>query len=122
MILSALLVLTLTTARYLLQPDIEETAMITMDFGGTKAYAFESWLMPAYGKQRDLVVVGFREDRRDRLPQTPGAPDLRHAAAEQDFDGKTAFKCRERGVVHHTNNLRRAAKRRASSLHPVRER
>ena len=38
--------------------DIEETAMIMMDFGRTKGYAMESWLVPIYGKRRDLVVVG----------------------------------------------------------------
>lgn len=38
--------------------DIEETAMITMDFGKAKGYALESWLVPIYGKRRDLVVVG----------------------------------------------------------------
>lgn len=41
------------------QPDIEETAMISMNFpGNTKCFAFESWLSAATGKQRDLVVVG----------------------------------------------------------------
>lgn len=37
---------------------IEETAMIAMDFGYAKGYAFESWLVSAYSKLRDLVVVG----------------------------------------------------------------
>lgn len=44
--------------------DIEETAMITMDFGDTKGYALESWLVPAYGKRRDLVVVGSERSAR----------------------------------------------------------
>jgi UDP-N-acetylglucosamine 3-dehydrogenase len=38
--------------------DIEETAMLAMDFGHVKAYAFESWLMPGHGKRRDLLIVG----------------------------------------------------------------
>jgi len=38
--------------------EIEETAMITMDFGYTKGYAFESWLVSAYGKLRHLAVIG----------------------------------------------------------------
>jgi predicted dehydrogenase len=38
--------------------DTEETAIIFMDFGRAKGYAFESWLMAPYGKKRDLTVVG----------------------------------------------------------------
>lgn len=38
--------------------DIEETAMITMDFGNAKGYALESWLVPAFGKKRELIVAG----------------------------------------------------------------
>lgn len=38
--------------------EIEETAIICADFGYAKGYALESWLIPAYGKRRDLVVVG----------------------------------------------------------------
>lgn len=42
-----------------LQEDIEETALIVMGFeGGVKGFAMESWLMPVYGKKRDLAVVG----------------------------------------------------------------
>jgi len=37
---------------------IEETAMIFMDFGVAKGYAFESWLMPTESKRRELTVVG----------------------------------------------------------------
>lgn len=44
--------------------DIEETAMLAVDFGDAKGYAFESWLMPAYGKRRDLVVVGSKMSAR----------------------------------------------------------
>jgi len=38
----------------------EETASIFMDFGYTKGYAFESWLVAAYDRMRDLVVVGSK--------------------------------------------------------------
>lgn len=86
-----------TTASYALQSDIEETAMITMDFNNTKAYAFESWLMPVYGKQRDLVVVGSEKAAKiDYLkPQELEVFDIR--IAEQDFDGKTAFSVENEG-------------------------
>ncbi len=86
-----------TTASYSLQPDIEETAMITMDFGRTKAYAFESWLMPAYGKQRDLVVVGSEKTAKiDYLkPHELEVFDIR--IAEQDFDGNIAFSVENEG-------------------------
>ena len=86
-----------TTASYALQSDIEETAMITMDFNNTKAYAFESWLMPAYGKQRDLVVVGSEKTAKiDYLkPQELEVFDIR--IAEQDYDGKTAFSVENEG-------------------------
>ena len=40
--------------------NIEETAQIFMDFGHAKGYAFESWLVAAYGKVRDLIVVGSK--------------------------------------------------------------
>jgi len=38
--------------------DIEETAMLAVDFGDVKGYAFESWLIPGHGKRRNLLVVG----------------------------------------------------------------
>jgi predicted dehydrogenase len=44
--------------------DIEETAMIVMDFGIAKGYAFESWLLPGYGKKRDLLVIGSKTSAR----------------------------------------------------------
>ncbi len=37
---------------------VEDTCMIAMDFDDVKGYAFESWLVSAYGKKRDLVVIG----------------------------------------------------------------
>lgn len=87
----------LATVGYSMQPDIEDTAMISMDFGGTKAYAFESWLMPAYGKQRDLVVVGSEKTAKiDYLkPQELQILDIR--IAEEDFDGNTAFSVENEG-------------------------
>ena len=44
--------------------NIEETAMLAVDFGRTKGYALESWLVPTYGKRRDLVVVGTERSAR----------------------------------------------------------
>ncbi|MEA1984383.1 MAG: Gfo/Idh/MocA family oxidoreductase [Euryarchaeota archaeon] len=87
----------LATTRCNLQPDIEETAMITMDLGDTTAHAFESWLMPAYGKQRDLVVVGSEKAAKiDYLkPQELQIFDVR--IAEQDFNGTTTFSVENEG-------------------------
>lgn len=87
----------LADTRCILQPDIEETAMISMDFGKTSAYAFESWLMPASGKQRDLIVVGSEKVAKiDYLkPQELQMFDIR--IAEQDFDGKTSFSVENEG-------------------------
>jgi len=47
-----------------MQKDIEETAMISLDFGNVKGYAFESWLMPSTGKQRELIVVGSEKSAK----------------------------------------------------------
>lgn len=44
--------------------DIEETAMLALDFGDIKGYAFESWLVPGHGKRRDLLVVGSQMSAR----------------------------------------------------------
>ena len=44
--------------------DIEETAMLTVNFGDVKGYAFESWLVPGHEKRRDLLVVGSQMSAR----------------------------------------------------------
>jgi predicted dehydrogenase len=44
--------------------DIEETAMLSADFGSARGYAFESWLVAAYSKMRDLVVIGSKGSAR----------------------------------------------------------
>lgn len=44
--------------------DIEETAMLAVDFGDVKGYAFESWLIPGHDKRRDLLVVGSQMSAR----------------------------------------------------------
>lgn len=87
----------LADTRCTLQQDIEETAMISMDFGTATAYAFESWLMPASGKQRDLIVVGSEKVAKiDYLkPQELQMFDIR--IAEKDFDGKTNFSVENEG-------------------------
>ncbi len=38
--------------------DIDETAMITMEYGEATSVINESWQVPVFGKRRDLVVVG----------------------------------------------------------------
>jgi len=88
----------LAATGYSLQPDIEETAMITMNFGSTRAYAFESWLMPAYGKQRDLVVVGSEKSAKiDYLqPQQLQIFDIR--IAEQEFNDEISFNVENEGT------------------------
>ena len=55
--------LTAVTSRIHSQ-DIEETAMLALDFGAVKGYAFESWLAPGSGKRRDLLVVGSQVSAR----------------------------------------------------------
>jgi predicted dehydrogenase len=87
----------LADTRCTLQPGIEETAMISMEFDNATAYAFESWLMPASGKQRDLIVVGSEKVAKiDYLkPQELQMFDIR--IAEQDFDGKTSFNVENEG-------------------------
>ncbi len=45
-------------------PDIEETAMLAVDFGHAKGYAFESWQVPGHGRRRDLLVVGSNKSVR----------------------------------------------------------
>ena len=44
--------------------DIEETAVLAVDFGDVKGYAFESWLVPGHEKRRDLLVVGSKMSAR----------------------------------------------------------
>jgi UDP-N-acetylglucosamine 3-dehydrogenase len=44
--------------------DIEEIAMLAVNFGDVKGYAFESWLVPGHGKRRDLLVVGSQMSAR----------------------------------------------------------
>ena len=44
--------------------DIEETAMLAVNFGDVKGYAFESWLVPGHEKRRDLLVVGSQMSAR----------------------------------------------------------
>ncbi len=46
------------TTSAIFNPDIEETVSITAKFGKVTCFALESWLMPAYGKHRHIVVVG----------------------------------------------------------------
>ena len=80
-----------------IQKDIEETVMISMDFGSVKGYAFESWLMPSSGKQRDLIVVGSEKSAKiDYLkPQELRMFDIR--IAESISGGKKNFNVNDEG-------------------------
>ena len=80
-----------------MQEGIEETAMISMDFGDVKGYAFESWLMPSSGKQRDLIVVGSEKSAKiDYLkPQELRIFDIR--IAESISSGKKNFNVNDEG-------------------------
>lgn len=50
--------------RYL-QPDIEEVASIFLSFdNNVQGYAMESWLVPVYGKKRELVVIGSEKSAK----------------------------------------------------------
>jgi predicted dehydrogenase len=40
---------------------IEETAELALDFGDATGFALESWMVPAYGKKRDLAVIGTKK-------------------------------------------------------------
>ncbi|MCK5660980.1 MAG: Gfo/Idh/MocA family oxidoreductase [Methanosarcinales archaeon] len=54
----------LASASYTMQKDIEDSATIVLDFDGIKGYSMESWLVPVYGKKRDLVVVGSEKSAK----------------------------------------------------------
>jgi len=62
-----------------------------------KGYAFESWLMPSTGKQRDLIVVGSEKSAKiDYLkPQELKMFDIR--IAESISDGKKNFNVNDEG-------------------------
>jgi len=80
-----------------LQKEIEETAMISLDFGDVKGYAFESWLMPSSGKQRDLIIVGSEKSAKiDYLkPQELRIFDIR--IAENISGGKINYNVDDEG-------------------------
>ena len=44
--------------------DVEETAVLAVNFGDVKGYAFESWLVPGHERRRDLLVVGSQMSAR----------------------------------------------------------
>jgi predicted dehydrogenase len=48
----------IATSSSILGADIEETAALVLDFGDVMGFALESWMVPAYGKKRDLAVIG----------------------------------------------------------------
>lgn len=54
----------LSVTNSLFSQHIEETTVIVADFGEAKGYALASWLVPTYGKKRDLAVVGSEKSAR----------------------------------------------------------
>ena len=54
----------IAVANTIYRQDVEETCMITMDFGNARGYALESWLVPVYGTRRDLIVVGSEKSAK----------------------------------------------------------
>lgn len=95
---------------YCLQAGIEETAIITMNFGATRAYAFESWLMPAYGKQRDLVVVGSEKSAKIDYLKPSELQIFDICITEHDFDNNIAFSVENEGTytipIHYAEPLK----------------
>lgn len=54
----------ITASSHSIFSNVEETAIISVDFGDVKGYAVESWVIPVYGKKRELVVVGSEKSAR----------------------------------------------------------
>jgi predicted dehydrogenase len=75
------------------QPAIEETAMITMTFpGNVKCFAFESWLAPTVGKQRDLVVIGTDKSARVDYLKPQELQIFDSAISVEEVSGQKEFK------------------------------
>lgn len=52
------------TAQYNIFSEIDDTVSITLDFGDTKGYIFESWQMPGDNRKRELILVGSKKSAR----------------------------------------------------------
>ncbi|UCH89608.1 MAG: Gfo/Idh/MocA family oxidoreductase, partial [Thermoplasmata archaeon] len=75
------------------QPEIEETAMVTMNFpNNVKCFAFESWLSPIYGKQRDLVLIGTHKSARIDYLKPHELQIFDSSVVEENVEGRKEFK------------------------------
>jgi len=82
--------------------DVDETATITMDYGTATGVINSSWQVPAFGKLRDLVVVGSnRSAYLDYLENT----ELEIFDAEVYSDRDGGLTARDDGsIVHATDD------------------
>jgi len=82
----------IATASSILGADIEETAELVLDFGDAVGFALESWMVPAYGKKRDLAVIGtekcayidYLDTTKFTLFETGISADLTFSAQRSD--------------------------------------
>ncbi|SFS10613.1 Predicted dehydrogenase [Halomicrobium zhouii] len=86
---------------------IDETATMTLDYGNTTGVINSSWQVPAFGKTRDLVVVGSnRSARLDYLENTE--LEIFDAEVYSDRDGQLTS--RNDGSIVHTTEKREPLK------------
>lgn len=86
---------------------IDETTTITLDYGPTTGVINSSWQVPAYGKTRDLVVVGSnRSARLDYLENTE--IEIFDAEVYSSSDGRLTS--RNDGSIVHTTEDREPLK------------
>ena len=84
-----------------IRDDIEETATLTLEYGNEIGTINESWQVPVYGKQRELVVVGTeRAAYLDYLKDTEY--ELYDTRVRQSSAGYTAIN--EGTTVHETRD------------------
>jgi predicted dehydrogenase len=75
------------------QPDIEETAMITMNFqNNITCFAFEGWLSPIHGKLRDLVIIGSNKSARVDYLKPAELQIYDSSVVVEDIEGRKEFR------------------------------
>jgi len=80
------------------QPDIEETAMIMMDFpDNVKCFAFETWLAPT-GKTRDLIVVGTNQSARVDYLKSSEIQIFDTSVIVEEKNGEKSFREAQEGI------------------------
>ncbi len=85
-----------------IRDDVDETASLTLDYGQTFGTITESWQVPVFGKQRELIVVGSeRTAYIDYLEDTQlELFDSRIQQSSNDFrainEGSTVHKTEDR--------------------------